>query len=170
MKFELVFEGDTISAYLDKLYEVANDPRRKEQALSGAATDVVELVDEYVPKWNPNLRYSGLNEEFWEYTHSEDYSDVMILYTGFTGEGVSEPDDIAVWWEFSRYHKGGYSDILGRDYAYYQEFGEDKFAPNGKLKAPNIPGKHYLEAGIMGSEDIIEYHIENYLERVMSLK
>ena len=167
MKFNFRIKRDTLNGYLDELMGRANNPDLKERYLNLMAADVVEMVDEIVPKWNPNLRYSGLNEDFWETKHEGDKSSLTILYTGFTGEGVGEPDDIAVWWEFGKYHKGGYGDILGRDYAYYQEFGVDKFAPSKKYAAPTHTGKHYLETGITNSEDIVEYWAEEYLLKVL---
>lgn len=172
MKLELIFEGDTILEYLDKLHQAVNDEQRREKVLHDSAEDVVELIDEVVPKWNPNLRYSGLNEDFWDYTHSKDNSDITILYTGFTGEGRGEPDDIAVWWEFGKYHKGGYGDILGRDYAYYQEVGKDKFATGkeAKYKAADFEGHHYVESGMLDSWDMIEWRVGEYLERIIHLK
>ena len=139
------------------------------------ATEFVDITNETVPKWNPNLMYSGLNEEFWTTKHDGNISNITILYTGFTGEGMGEPDDIQVWWEFGKYHKGGYSDILGRDYAYYQEYGEDLYAPNAKYKAKTFEGHHFVESGIYTFEDgsensISKWYAEKYLKRLMNIK
>ena len=167
MKFEFKVKKDTIIQYLNELENRVNSVHLRDKYLELMAGDIVEMVDEVVPKMNPNLRYSGLNEDFWDKKHEDDFSSLTILYTVFTGEMQCEPDDIEVWWEFGKYHKGGYGDILGRDYAYYQEFGEDKFAPNSKVKAHTFEGHHYLESGILDSPDIVEYWAGEYLLKVL---
>ena len=164
INFKLV---DNLTNYLDALGDRIKDIGYREKFLDDAAKELVEIVDEVIPRMNPNLRYSGLNESFWEHHHDEGKSVVEVIYTGFTGEGKSEPDDVYVFWEFGKYHRGGYSDILGRDYAYYIEFGKDRFAPNSKVKAPDRVPSLYLTGSVLEMEDLIEYHAEEYLNKIL---
>ena len=166
---------DTFTEYLDNLEKEARNPNRKEKYLRLMAAEFVDIVNETVPKWNPNLMYSGLEENFWRIKNKDYRSSLTVLYTGFTGEAIGEPDDIQIWWEFGKYHKGGYGDILGRDYAYYQEYGKDKYAPNNKVKAPDFGGHHYLESGIYEFEDetdhsLSKHYAEQYLKELLNIK
>ena len=166
---------DNLTKYLNNLEKRVNNPALKEKHLELMATEFVDIVNEVIPKWNPNLMYSGLEEQFWKYYHKDYRSSVTVLYTGFTGEGVGEPDDIQVWWEFGKYHKGGYSDILGRDYAYYQEYGIDRYAPSRKYKAKSFEGHHFVESGIYSMEDGSNYSISRhyageYLKELLNIK
>lgn len=161
---------ENLSKYVDYLEKEIKNNALEQRVLEDMAYDFVEMVDEVVPKWNPNLVYSGSNPETWNIFNEDYRTELEIIYTGFTGEGMGEPDDIQVWWEFGKYHKGGYSDILGRDYAYYQEFGQDKFAPSSKYRAKSFEGHHYV-ASALGSYDetVIEYHAEEYIRQLLKL-
>lgn len=161
---------ENLSKYVDYLEKEVKNIDRDKKVLEEMGEEFVGIVDEVVPKWNPNLMYSGLNSETWNFLNKENMSELEIIYTGFTGEGMSEPDDIAVWWEFGKYHRGGYSDILGRDYAYYQEFGQDKFAPNAKVKAHDFGGNHYVASGVASFDsDVLEYYAEEYIRQLLQL-
>lgn len=167
MKVKIQVE-DTVSEYLTYLEEAIADKGRTKHFLELWAEDFADIVNETIPKWNPNLMYSGLNPSFWKVAYEEGISKISILYTGFTGEGMGEPDDIQVWWEFGKYHKGGYSDILGRDYAYYQEYGVDKYAPSQKVQAPSFGGHHFIESGLYTFEEVMPYHVEEYLRAILN--
>lgn len=158
---------ENITDYLNALEGKVKDTGYREKFLDDAAKELVSIADEAIPKWNPNIMYSGLNESFWNHRHEETKSIVEVIYTGFTGEGMSEPDDIQVWWEFGKYHKGGYSDILGRDYAYYLEFGKDRFAPNQKYKAPDRQESLYLTGAVLEMEDLIEFYMEEFVNHIL---
>lgn len=166
MKAKITVE-DSLTEYLEYLNEAINDTGRTKHFLELWAEDFADIVDETIPKWNPNLMYSGLNPAFWEVKHTDGSSSITILYTGFTGEGGGEPDDIEVWWEFGKYHKGGYNDILGRDYAYYQEYGKDKFAPSKAVEAPSFGGHHFVESGLYTFEEVMPSHVEEYLMQIL---
>ena len=159
---------DNLTNYLDELSSKVIDRSYREKFLNDMARELVSFADETIPRWNPNIRYSGLNEGFWQYSHKENKSTVKVTYTGFTGEGMGEPDDIQVWWEFGKYHRGGYNDILGRDYAYYLEFGQDKFAPNSKVKAPDRTPSLYLTTAVIDMEDMIDLYAEEFMNLILN--
>ena len=160
---------DNLTTYLELLKtEINREDYRRVKFLDEAARELVEIVDEIIPKWNPNLMYSGHEEEFWNYFNEEGISSLEIVYTGFTGEGMGEPDDIAVYWEFGKKHLGGYNDILARDYAYYIEFGKDRFAPNAKLKAPDRPPAAFLSSALLDMDEIVEYYAQEWIDLVLS--
>ena len=161
---------DNLTNYFDELESYIKNKSFKEKVLHDSAKEMVEIADDIVPKWNPNLMYSGLNEAFWNYTHDKSKSIVEVIYTGFTDEGMGEPEDIQVFWQFGKYHKGGYSDILGRDYAYYIEYGKDRYAPNEKYKAPDRQPSLFLTSALMDMEELIEYHAEDYLTELLGSK
>lgn len=167
MKFDFRIKKDTLDEYLDELQGRVDNTNLREHYLELMAADIVDIVDEVIPTMNPNLICSGQNPQFWNTVHEADKSSLTILYTGFTGEGMGEPEDIEVWWEFGKYGKGGYNDILGRDYAYYQEFGVDKFYKKKDYKARTFEGHHYLETGIEDSEDVVEYWAGEYLQKIL---
>ena len=161
-----IFDG--LTNYLDELLVNVNDKSRKDAFLTEYARELVEEVNQEIPTWNPNLIYSGQDESFWQWIHQPDYASVEIIYTGFTGEGMSEPDDIQVWWEFGKKHLGGYNDILGRDYAYYIEYGRDRYAPNSKVKAPTREPSAFLSGAVvtMGEEETIKDYLMEYFDMI----
>lgn len=161
---------ENLSKYVDYLEKEVKNIDRDKKVLEEMAEEFVDIVSEVVPVASGNLRDSGLNPEMWNILNENNLTELELIYTGFTGEGMGEPDDIHIWWEFGKYHRGGYSDILGRDYAYYQEFGQDKFAPSTKVKAPTFEGHHYV-ASALGSfdEDVIEYFAEEYIRQLLQL-
>ena len=161
---------ENLSKYVEYLEKEIKNINRDKKVLETMAEDFVDIVNEVIPTMNPNLIYSGSNPETWNIFNEDNRTELEIIYTGFTGEGMGEPDDIYVWWEFGKYHEGGYSDILGRDYAYYQEFGQDKYAKSAKTRAPSFEGHHYVASAVGSFDDTrIEYHAEDYIRQLLQM-
>lgn len=167
MKAKILVE-ETVTKYFDELFMNVHDENNMFKLLDTIGDEAKMDIDQDVPRMNPNLRYSGLNDKFWDFQNLEDAYRLIIPYTGFTGEGMGEPDDIRVWWEFGKKHTGGYNDTLGRDYAYYQEMGVDAFAPNSKVKAPTFEGHHYVSLGLATTEGYMGDYVEEFLSVMLS--
>ena len=161
---------DNLTNYLDELSSKVIDRSYREKFLNDMARELVSFADETIPRWNPNIRYSGLNEGFWQYSHKKNKSTVKVTYTGFTGEGMGQPEELpeGVWWEFGKKHIGGTEDLLGRDYAYYLEFGQDRFAPNKDVQAPNRPPELYLTGAVIEMEDMIDLYAEEFMNLILN--
>ena len=161
---------ENLSKYVEYLEKEIKNIDRDKKVLEEMAEEFVDIVGEVVPRASGNLSRSGLNPETWNIFNENNLTELEIIYTGFTGEGGSAPDDIHIWWEFGKYHRGGYSDILGRDYAYYQEFGQDKYAESVKTTAPTFEGHHYVASAIRSFDDtVIEYYAEEYIRQLLKL-
>lgn len=112
MKAKIEIVEDTITTYADYLTEAWDE--QEEPLLTKLAYDYIKNVHPKVA--SGTLRSSGEEEDNWEFLHGEDVSEVTIEYTG--------RDNPTRWWEF-----GGFEPFSEwRDYAWFQETGEDDVA------------------------------------------
>lgn len=156
---------ETVTAYLNSLLDEVTSPQYKEEFISYIAEEFAQTVDEIIPRWNPNLTYSGLNPENWKILHEQGISELEIIYSGFKGRNLKSK---GTWYEFGKKHKGGVNDPLGRDYAYYQEYGIDKYVKAGYHKAKTFEGHHYLEGTVEAfDETVMESYAGEYLRQIM---
>lgn len=154
---------NTVTQYLDELNEVFEDSQGG--MMDKLAEDLSEnYIEKYIPQWNPNLFESGENPKNW-FRHMEDgMSAIELLYTGFTE--LSE-------YMYVFYEMGGYSDSrktsLKRDYAYYQETGEDLY--HGSYpKASSFEGHHYVKYGTEEYSKSMNKNVARYLNQILELR
>lgn len=119
MKVRVVKE--TVTDYLAKLEELATDTSNQKRFLQDSAQEMhFDYIEPLMPKWNPNLIFSPLEKNHQIFSSEGQYSSLELEYTGFTQEAIhGELEEI--FWEFG----DPYEHILERDYAYFQETGED---------------------------------------------
>jgi len=153
---------ENLSEYIDYLEQEIRNHQASDTLLKNMAEDLTNMVSEVIPRWNPNLIWSGANPGLWKIVNSENISELEIVYTGFTGRKIN------TWWEFNKSHKRDTTDPLERDYAYYQEYGIDKYYKDIKYKARDFEGHHYLGGSLADFDEYsIEDHAEDYLRQVM---
>lgn len=141
LKFKI--KEDTITEYLDKLGEAAEDTSNQKRFLQDAAQELhMDYIEPLMPTWNPNLIFSALEKKNQDFTSEGALSILKLVYTGFTEEARHDGLE-NIYWEFG----DPYEHILDRDYAFYQETGYDEFAESENTKAPTFKGHHFVKKG-----------------------
>lgn len=116
------------------------------------------------PKWNPFLYTTGQNRLKWTIKLGEK-SSVEILYSAMKAPNLNTTYDDKtrrVWWEFA---DDDNPKKLGRDYAYYQETGEDPIA-----RPEDAKHKHFIRDGLEASFPEIKRAAGRYLMEIMNLR
>lgn len=158
VKFDI--EEDTVTPYFEKLIELSSSETNKKTFLKDAGHELhFRYVEPKMPKWNPNLLYSPLEKRHQFFDVDEERSSLELLYTGFTETAKMRALPEGVWSEFGDKAQG----ILKRDYAYYQETGEDPIAPE-------FPGHRYVGEGTANYATEFHYKTMAYLDRLMHLE
>ena len=157
-KFEII--ENTVTDYLNKLDELANDEGNTRRFLKDSAQEMhFEYIEPLMPKWNPNLMYSPLEPEHQIVKISKGVSSIELLYTGFTEEAREGDLPKGVWSEFGDKFTG----TLERDYALYQETGQDPIAPD-------FAGHHFVKRGTHNYLNQFYTKTDAYLDRLMHLE
>ena len=152
MKSKFTIVEDTVTPYLEKLYEFTSDPFNHEAFLKDAAQELhFDYIEPLMPKWNPNLMFSPLEQENQVFKPDGGLATLDLIYTGKTEMAEEREWDkdennlYKVYWEFGDKFTGE----LHRDYAYYQETGQDDIAKN-------FGGHHFVKRGT--SNYLNQYH------------
>lgn len=173
IKFNI--KEDRISEYLDTISNKVDNQAKQH------LTDMAKLltgtsgIQQYIAPWNPNLFLSGKDQSKWIFEQSDDRSSISVNYTGMTARSRSY--DFKVWWEFSEEYQNAssyddwewlqYSEpferTLARDYAYYQETGEDEVAEESDAR-----NQQYIEKGIEDTYKTIINKSAGYLKNIIN--
>lgn len=128
---------ENVTKYLEQLEDLSTNKTNKRNFLKDSAQEMhFDYIEPRMPRWNPNLMLSPVESKNQKIDISEDKSIMMLTYTGFTEEAIDGNLPKGVWSEFG----DKYTKTLERDYAYYQETGEDEIADD-------FEGHHYVEFG-----------------------
>ena len=158
VEFDII--EDTITEYLEKLTELSTGEDNRKRFLKDAGHELhFRYINPEIPKWNPNLMYSPLEKRHQNFKIGDGVSSLELLYTGFTETAEMGELPVGVWSEFGDKSQG----ILERDYAYYQETGEDEIAPD-------FAGHHYVGKGTANYSTEFHYKTMAYLDRLMHLE
>lgn len=112
---------ESVTKYINQVKKLANDTPNTRSFLKTAAKDMhFENILPLMPAWNPNLIYSPMMSKNQRTNFSTSISTLDLIYTGFTGRQLNK-----VFREFGDVTTG----MLDRDYAFYQETGQDDLAP-----------------------------------------
>lgn len=160
--FKFKIKEDTITDYLKQLDELAHNTTNQKRFLKTAASEMhFDYIEPLIPKWNPNLMYSPLEEDNQIYKISNNFSSIELIYTGFTDREFEREGNglFKVYSEFGDKYTGE----LYRDYAFYQETGFD-------WDAPHFEGHHYALLGTQTYQAQYYMTVLYYLDDVMNLK
>lgn len=151
---------ETVTDYLTKLDELTSNKSNITSFLRDASHELhFRYIEPEMPKWNPNLMYSPLEPRHNVVDIGGGKDSIRLIYTGFT-EAAEERDlPKGVWSEFGDKVQG----ILHRDYAFYQETGEDPIAPD-------FEGHWYVKKGTANYANEFHYKTMAYLDRLMHLE
>lgn len=144
---EMKVTKDTLSEYMDKLIVAVND--NKEKFLRQEADVFAEYPD-------IGRMYYTLQESLEKNRIYKDYgglSEIDVLYTGALAKHS--------WWEFRDDHD--MSKPPERDYAYYQETGEDKVA-----KDESAHHKWAIKFAVADFAEIYPYDVDEWLDEILS--
>lgn len=160
---------DTITDYLNELESHLES--EKEKFVGGLARKPVgELgnpnegaITLLAPKYNPFLYMTGQRRNNWKITLGET-SKVEILYSAMKAPNINAygtNKTRKIWWEFADDNN---PNKLGRDYAEFQETGEDPIA-----KSKDAKHKHFIRDGLKASRPEIQDATGRYLMEIMKL-
>lgn len=167
MVLKVEITEDTLTEYMDQVYDLANDQSNERRFIRDAGLEIhEEFIFPRMPKWNPNLILSPLEPQNQLIEITEDKSVIELLYTGFTEQALAKELEKGVWSEFGDKVEGK----LERDYAEYQETGIDVHARNDDERAPRFRGHHYVEFGLKASVTHYNNKVLYYLDRLMHLQ
>ena len=144
---EMKVTKDTLSEYMDKLIVAVND--NKEKFLRQEA----DVFAEYPAI---GLMYGTLQESLDKNRIYKDYgglSEIDVLYTGTLAKHS--------WSEFR--DDGDTSKPPDRDYAFYQETGQDRVASEEKAKHQGA-----IRFGVADFAEIYPYDIDEWLDEILS--
>ena len=160
MNHKLEIVEDTVSKYLDELYELSNSEDNTNRFLKDAGHELhFRYVEPLMPKWNPNLMYSPLEKRHQIFDINSEISSLELLYTGFTESAEMNDFPKGVWSEFWDKTQG----ILQRDYAFYQETGDDPIAED-------FEGHHFVQEGTSNYTTEFHYKTMAYMDKLMHLE
>ena len=113
---------ETVTDYLAKLEELATDTSNQKRFLQDSAQEMhFDYIEPLMPTWNPNLIFSPLEKDHQIFSTENGFSALELEYTGFTQEARHEELE-HIFWEFG----DPIDHVLERDYALFQETGEDE--------------------------------------------
>ncbi len=169
------FAGDSIEEYFTKLKEHMDT--EKPEMLNSLMTTIVGFpfspmggyVAPRMGKWNPYLYSTGQDREYWEGEITDAESYLQAMWTGrdinhFFSGGLPK----GIWWEFATedsWGKPAREKKLERDYAWYQETGQDPIA-----KPSDAKHKGAIRRGIIASKDEVLRDAQDYLNRIIELQ
>ena len=144
---EMKVTKDTLSEYMDKLIVAVND--NKEKFLRQEA----KVFSEY-----PDIGhlYGALQKSLEDNHIYKDYgglSEIDVLYTGALATQS--------WWEFR--DDGDTSKPPERDYAFYQETGQDRVAAEEKATHQGA-----IRFGVADFAEIYPYDVDEWLDEILS--
>lgn len=117
-------------------------------------------------RFNPNLFYSGQEEHNWEIVKSGNITSLYFTYTGMSLTRRAYPGGFKVWREFapkSQQKRRPTFRVLERDYAYYQETGEDPIADKKYAKH-----QWAIRGGLLTSKSKIIHDAQEYMLQIMN--
>lgn len=160
MKAKIKITEDTVTDYLNKLSEFTSDTPNNRRFIRDAGQEMhYEYIEPLMPKWNPNLMFSPLEADNQTIDISTGMTSIELLYTGFTETAKMRQLPKGVWWEFGDKLRN----ILERDYAYYQETGQDPIAAE-------FEGHWYARDGTKAYANQFHHKTMAYLDRLMHLE
>lgn len=153
---------DNMSDYLDKLIKLAKDETNTRNFLRDVLTEAhSEYIAPLMPQWNPNLINSPMEPEHQTVEMENGKASIELLYTGFTREERTKGLDL-VYSEFTATGSKKSRHIY-RDYALYQETGQDEYAPNFK-------GHHFVREGTKAYAPVARERMTEYVQRLLHLE
>lgn len=133
---------DTLTKYIDDVIKLVDDESNTQKFLETTGQELhFDYISQYIPKWNPNLVLSPMERSHQFFELSNGISFLELEYSGFTRRSYFPK---GVWQEFSDDPEGlkpPDERELEKDYAYYQETGNDPEA------SPEGGGKYYVHFG-----------------------
>ena len=150
MKFRSTIEYDSITPYLDAI-----DTR-----LHASRKEIIYEIGKYfaiqgqerMSRWHDTLYKSVDDPNLWTLYSEEDFMTLDIVFTGLDG------DVEQWWWEFEDEN----SLDGGRDYAFFQETGEDKTAESDKAR-----NKWYVHKSEKPTQKFADEYLEKEIKRIM---
>ena len=150
---------ETVSEYFRQVG--ATFKEETPQILEDMGDILVDNITTFAPDWNPNLYLSGYEKDWWVIEPTKTGTLLDILYTGMLYEDTVGEDEMKGWWEF-----GGHSyqppAPPTRDYAYFQETGQDPIADSGLAKH-----KWFIARGAKKSQEPIVNKAKDYLDEIL---
>ena len=152
MNVKLIIQEDSVTPYLNDIENRLNASREEiirtigEKFATNAAADVAV--------WTGNLSQSIDDPDNWHLTDDMEFMQLDIVFTGLA-------DDFDDWWDEFRDESSPYG---GRDYAYYQETGEDE-----KALPKDARQKWYVRKNVEPSQRFANDLLEKEIRRIMRL-
>lgn len=171
IKFEV---QDTLTEYLDKLksHFNANKVTLNEVFAEAVVGDSwMNPRSGHIAKYmstnfNPYLFASGQDKGYWKFMSEEGISSIEVMYSGMHLHEQYPVGKARVWWEFAEDTSAPKNQRkLARDYAWYQETGEDKIAMPEDARHKGAIAKGLAE---VSQKDLKK--TEEYFMRIMELK
>lgn len=168
---EIVVTEDTFTDYLNELEKHFNS--HKDTLNYAFARSIVgnygsmngKIARLMSTDFNPHLYATGQDENLWKHTIEEGMSIIEIMYTGMHLHEEYPVGKARVWWEFGKYARGGTDDVLERDYAWYQETGQDPIA-----KSKDAKHKGAIQRGLSSANHKDLNRTTEYMEAIMKLQ
>lgn len=164
---------DNLTDYLDKLktHFEKNKIILNEEFTRAVVGDYLNPNSGHIAKYmstnfNPYLFTSGQDEHYWKFMSEEGMSSIEVLYSGMRLHDRYPVGKARVWWEFAENPSVPKNQRrLARDYAWYQETGEDKIAMPDDAKHTGAIAKGLAE---VSQKDL--KNVNEYLMNIMELK
>lgn len=156
--FRMEVTKETVSEYFRQVG--VNFHEHAPDVLEEMGDILVGNITEFAPDWNPNLYLSGYEKDWWIIEPTDTGTILDIIYTGMLYEDTVGEDEMKGWFEF-----GGSSyppSPPTRDYAYYQETGQDPIASPGGAKH-----KWFVAKGAKKSQKPIVNKAQVYLDDIL---
>ena len=153
MNVKVIIQEDSVTPYLEDIENRLHASREEiirtigEKFATNAAADIA-------PNWTGNLSQSIDDPDNWHLIDDMEFMQLDIVFTGLS-EGFNE------WWGEFRDESSPYG---GRDYAYFQETGEDI-----KASPEDARQKWYVRKNVEPSQRFANDLLEKEIRRIMRL-
>ena len=150
MTFKTTIVNDSITPYLNDIENRLN--ASKEEITYKIGKRFRTEAQSRVATWWENLYESVDKSSQWQIERERDFIKLDIVFSGIV-------DDVEEWW-------GEFEDESlpagGRDYAYYQETGDDPIA-----HPANARRKWYVRNSVKPTQKFADTYLQNEIKRIM---
>lgn len=163
VKFEVT---EDVSEGLDALQQRVSDEmewilNEISYEFTGKEGDGSAPIARRIGRYNHWLYESGQTESARTFDISKDKAEIIINYSGMRYEEAYTDEEFKAWWEFAEdFNPNPYTNVLERDYAYYQETGIDEVAQSHKAR-----NKWAITMGLLGDA----YKVPREAARLLSI-
>lgn len=165
MKAKLTVTEDTLTPYFEELYRLVSDEDNAQNFLRDSAAELhFEHIEPLMPDWNPNLKISPMEHEHQIYRQEGERHIFDMIYTGFTQEEKMGLEKVFA--EFAMDFDPA-TKRLSRDYAYFQETGEDEVVDPKRYTPQHT---HFVKRGTASYTTQFHYKAMAYANQLLHLE